>query len=74
MEVHLAADMEVDKVAGHMADMVADKAANKKIGTQFCHGDAYGLIGSKLFRPKAYPTCVSSNLCEFIFLIIVALR
>ena len=30
MEVHLAADMEVDKVAGHMADMVANKAADKK--------------------------------------------
>ena len=26
----MAADMEVDKVAGHMADMVADKAADKK--------------------------------------------
>ena len=25
MEVHLAADMELDKVAGNVADMVADK-------------------------------------------------
>ena len=25
------------------------------------------LIGPKLFRPDAYPTCVSSKLCEFIF-------
>ena len=24
------------------------------------------LIGPKLFRPEAYPTCVSSKLCEFI--------
>ena len=47
MEVHLAADMEVDKVPGHVDDMVAHMAADKEIGTQFGHGD--GLIGSKLF-------------------------
>ena len=40
--------------------MVADKVADMVAG----HG--YWLIGPKLFRPEAYPTCLSSMLCEFI--------
>ena len=40
----------------------------RRNGTQF--GERVGhrgwLIGPKFFRPKAYPTCMSSKLCEFI--------
>ena len=47
---------------------VPNLARRRKNGTQF--GERVGhegwLIGPKLFRPKAYPTCVSSKLCEFI--------
>ena len=74
MEVHLVAYMEVDKVADIVSDkkniltkladmllyMVADKVADMVAG----HG--CWLIGPKLFRPEAYPTCLSSKLCEFI--------
>ena len=71
MVADLAADMEVDKVADMFADIVAKKGTyfgKKKKGTQF--GERVGhrgwLIGPKFFRPKAYPTCMSSKLCEFI--------
>ena len=42
------------------ADKEVDKVASMVAG-HWCW-----LIGPKLFWPKAYPTCVSSNLCEFI--------
>ena len=40
----------------------------RRKGTQFGERVGHGdwLIGPKLFRPEAYPTCVSSKLCEFI--------
>ena len=72
----MVADLEVEKVADKVADMVADKVADKKIdidininmdiqfGERVGHGS--WLIGPKLFRTEAYPTCVSSKLCEFI--------
>ena len=56
------------------SDMLLDMEVNKKndididinMEIQF---DGHGgqLIGPKLVRPKAYPTCVSSKLCEFIW-------
>ena len=78
----MVADMEVDKVAGMFADIVAKKGTyfgKKKKGTQFGkkkkRGTQFGekvghrgwLIGPKLFRPEPYPTCVSSKLCKSIF-------
>ena len=61
----------VVKVADKVADMVADLAADivTNLGTpnlvrEFVTG--VNQLGTKLFRPKAYPTCVSSKLCEFI--------
>ena len=45
--------------------MVADKEVDKVADMVACHGR--WLIGPKLFRPEAYPTCVSSKLCEFIW-------
>ena len=40
----------------------------RRKGTQFGERVGHGdwLIGPKLFRPEAYPTCVSSKLYEFI--------
>ena len=45
--------MVADKVAGMVATMAADQR-------RCC------LIGPKVFRPEPNPTCVSSELCEFI--------
>ena len=44
--------------------MVADKEVDKVANMLAGHG--CWLIGSKLFRPEAYQTYVSSKLCEFI--------
>ena len=51
--------MEVYKVADKVADMVVDININMEIqfGEKVGHGG--WLIGPKLSRPKAYPTCVS---------------
>ena len=75
MELDILADMEVVKVAYMVAqaDMVANNKAididininmNIKFDERFGHWG--GLTGPKLFRPKAYPACTSSKLCEFI--------
>ena len=82
MEVHMVADMEVDKVAVMVADkeadMVADMVVDNKydidininINMEIQLGERVGhescLIGPKLFRPEAYPACATSKLCEFI--------
>ena len=68
----MVADIEVDKAADMVANMVSD---NKKIDIdidinmeiQFGERVGHGgwLIGPKLFRPEAYLTCVSSKLCAF---------
>ena len=72
IELDVVANKEVDKVA----DMVADKLASKKrekadmeldMVADMVAGYGCWLIGPKLFRPEAYPTCVSSKLWEFIF-------
>ena len=63
MELDMVVFMEEDKVA----EKVADIEINMEI--QFVEGVGHGgwLIGPKLCRPEAYPTCVSSiKLCEFI--------
>ena len=59
MEGDMVADMEVDKVADKVADMVVDININMEMqfGEKVGHGG--WLIGPKLSRPKAYPTCVS---------------
>ena len=78
----MVSDMEVDKVADKVAYMVADMfakmVADKKkrknyinISMEIQFGERVGhkgwLIRPKLFRPKAYPTCLSSiKLCKFI--------
>ena len=51
--------MEVYKVADKVADMVVDININMEMqfGEKVGHGG--WLIGPKLSRPKAYPTCVS---------------
>ena len=54
-----------------VADMVADKKREKAdmeldMVADMVAGYGCWLIGPKLFRPEAYPTCVSSQLCEFI--------
>ena len=43
----------------HRDDKEADKVAD------IMAGHRCWLIGSKFFRPKAYPNCVSLKLCEF---------
>ena len=48
--------MELDMVADKDVDKVADMVA----------GHGCWSIGPKLFRPEAYPTCLSSKLCKFI--------
>ena len=65
MVADMVAAMEVDMVADMEVDKVADKVAKYP---QFVERVGHGgwLIGPKLFRPEAYPTCVSSKLCEFI--------
>ena len=55
-----------------VADMVADKKREKAdmeldMVADMVAGYGCWLIGPKLFRPEAYPTCVSSKLWEFIF-------
>ena len=75
-ELDIVADMEVDKVADMMVDMVADMVADMEvnmvadINIEIQYGERVGhrvwLIGPKLFRPKAYPACASSKLCELI--------
>ena len=69
----MVANMEVDKVADIVAkkDTQLDERGMQKRrrkGTQFGERVGHGgwLIGPTLFRPKSYPTCVSSKLCEFI--------
>ena len=58
LAVHTMA-MEVYKVADKVADMVVDININMEMqfGEKVGHGG--WLIGPKLSRPKAYPTCVS---------------
>ena len=71
----MVADMVADKVADMVADMVADVVADmvaKKIyidiniNMEIQLGERVG-HGGWLIRPVAYPTCVYSKLCEFIF-------
>ena len=57
MELAMVADMEVDKVADIDIDMEI------QLGERVYQRG--WLIGSKLSRPKAYPACASSKLCEF---------
>ena len=71
MEMDMVADMELDNVADKVADMVADLAADivTNLGTPNLVRElvtGVNQLGTKLFRPKAYPTCVFSKLCEFI--------
>ena len=48
--------------------MVADKEVAKLADMVAGHGG--WLIGPKLFRPEPYPpTCVSSKLCKFIYIL-----
>ena len=55
-----------------MTDMLLHMVADKEtvIDKEIQFGERVGhrgwLIRPKLVRPKAYPTCVSSKLCEFI--------
>ena len=53
-----------------MADMELKKI-DIDINMEIQFGEKVGhmgwLIEPKLFRPEAYPTCVSSKLCEFVF-------
>ena len=54
-----------------VADMVADKKREKAdmeldMVADMVAGYGCWLIGPKLFRPEAYPTCVSSKLSKFI--------
>ena len=58
MVLDMVADMEVDKVADIDIDMEI------QLGERVYQRG--WLIGSKLSRPKAYPACASSKLCEFI--------
>ena len=65
---NMEVDKAADKAANMVADMVADKVASKNIGW---HGVGHsgrqgGRQGGRHFRPKAYPTRVSSKLCELI--------
>ena len=46
-------------------DIATDINMEIQFGERVGHGG--WLIGPKLFRPKAYPACASSKLCEFIF-------
>ena len=64
MEVDKVADIEVDIVTSMEVDMVADINMEIQFGEKI--GNGSWLIGSKLFRPEAYQTYVSSKLCEFI--------
>ena len=68
MELDMVTDMEVDKVDDIGVNMVAD--IDVDINMEFQIGEIVGhggwLIGSKLFRPKAFPACASSKLYEFI--------
>ena len=59
MELDMVAYVEIDKVADIEVDMVADIDIDMEIqfGERFGHGG--WLIGPKLFRPEAFPTCVS---------------
>ena len=57
MVLDMVADMEVDKVADIDIDMEI------QLGERVYQRG--WLIGSKLSRPKAYPACASSKLCEF---------
>ena len=74
MELDMVVDMEVDNVADKVADMVEDVVADINIDTnmEIKFGEKVGhggwLIRPKLFPPVAYPTCVSSKLCEFILM------
>ena len=65
MELDMVAYVEIDKVADIEVDMVADIDIDMEIqfGERFGHGG--WLIGFKLFRLNAYPTFMSSMLCEF---------
>ena len=73
IKVDMVADIKVDKVADMVADIDVDMVANTNIdihinmeiqfGERFGHGG--WLIGFKLFRLNAYPTFMSSMLCEF---------
>ena len=56
--------MLLHMVNGMVADMVADKEVDKVADMVAGHG--FWLIGPKFFRPKPYPACASSKLCEFI--------
>ena len=72
MELDMMADMKVDKVAAMIApknDIDIDIVINVKMQIQFGERVGHGgwLIGPKLFLLEAYPACVSSKLCEFIF-------
>ena len=72
MELDMMADMKVDKVAAMVAqknDIDIDIVINVKMQIQFGERVGHGgwLIGPKLFLLEAYPACVSSKLCEFIF-------
>ena len=65
MVLDMVADMEVDKVADIVVDMVADIDIDMEIQLGERVYQRGWLIGSKLSRPKAYPACASSKLCEF---------
>ena len=62
-------DMKVYKVANKVADNI-----NININMEIQLGERVGhggwLIGPKLFRPEAYPTCASFKLCEFILVVL----
>ena len=64
------ADMEVDRVADKLADMVADNKEKLTLTWKFNLPEELvtevGLLGPNFFDPKVYPACPSSKLCEFI--------
>ena len=70
MLLHMVADKVADKnkkqmyLANIEVDMVVDKEVDKVADMVAGHG--CWLIGPKLFRPKPYPACGSSKLCEFL--------
>ena len=72
MELDMVADIKVDKVADMEVDIDINININKKIRFGERVGHEGWLIESKLFRPEAYPACISSKLCEFIICICIS--
>ena len=64
-KIRNSADMEVDRVAAMVADMVADNEKEININLEIQFGYGGWLVGPKLVLSEAYPACASSHLCKF---------